>query len=86
MYLKNGFNSLMKMSWLVSNWCITLLKEIYFDRNYAELPEGTQITSISPHGASYWTRTAEVQTKQADGSPQSFFLKVSYFTHNQIFR
>lgn len=41
-----------------------------------ELPKCSQIKGIYPHGASYWTRTAEIQTEQADGSPQSFFLKV----------
>lgn len=42
-----------------------------------ELPKGTKILSISPHGASYWTRTAEVATKQENGSELSFFLKVT---------
>ncbi|KAL8713850.1 MAG: hypothetical protein Q9220_001995 [cf. Caloplaca sp. 1 TL-2023] len=35
------------------------------------------IKGISPHGASYWTRTAEIETKQADGTPRSVFLKVT---------
>ena len=43
----------------------------------SELPEGTEIKSIGAHGASYWTRTAEIKTKQADGSSRSFFLKVT---------
>ena len=42
-----------------------------------ELPEGTKVISLSPHGASYWTRTAEVKTEQADGSEVLFFLKVT---------
>lgn len=42
-----------------------------------ELPEGTKVINLSPHGASYWTRTAEVKTEQADGSEVSFFLKVT---------
>ncbi|KAE9378604.1 hypothetical protein N431DRAFT_553040 [Stipitochalara longipes BDJ] len=42
----------------------------------AALPEGTRIKGIFPHGASYWTRTAEIRTEQVDGSPRSFFLKV----------
>lgn len=33
-----------------------------------------------PHAASYWTRTAEIQTNQADGSSQSFFIKVGRIT------
>lgn len=43
----------------------------------AELPAGTKVTGLSPHGASYWTRTAKVKTEQADGSEVSFFLKVT---------
>lgn len=45
----------------------------------AELPQSTRIQGIYPHGASYWTRTAEIQTEQADGSSLSFFLKVQIF-------
>ena len=40
---------------------------------YSELPPGTQVNGIFPHGASYWTRTAETETEQADVSPRSFF-------------
>ena len=43
---------------------------------YSELPQGTQIIGTFPHGASYWTRTAEIETRQADGSDLSFFIKV----------
>jgi protein-ribulosamine 3-kinase len=42
----------------------------------SELPQGTQIIGAFPHGASYWTRTAEIETQQADGSELSFFIKV----------
>jgi hypothetical protein len=42
----------------------------------AELPEGSISIGIYPYGATYWTRTAEIQTRQADGSQLSFFLKV----------
>ncbi|KAL8879026.1 MAG: hypothetical protein Q9215_002065 [Flavoplaca cf. flavocitrina] len=47
----------------------------------AKLPAGSQVKGISPYGASYWTRTAEIQTEQADGTPRSFFLKV---TQNEV--
>ena len=43
----------------------------------AELPPGTRIEGIYPHGASYWTRTAAIKTSQADDTKQTFFLKVS---------
>ena len=42
-----------------------------------ELPPGSEVKGIFPHGASYWTRTAAIQTQQADGAPRTFFLKVS---------
>ena len=42
-----------------------------------ELPPGTRVEGIYPHGKSYWTRTAAIRTLQADGRGQSFFLKVS---------
>jgi len=38
----------------------------------AELPPGSKVKGIYPYGASYWTRTAEIQTEQADG--RSSFL------------
>ena len=43
---------------------------------YPELPRGTEVNGVFHHGASYWTPTAEVETKQADGSLLSFFIKV----------
>ncbi|KAH0563490.1 hypothetical protein GP486_001941 [Trichoglossum hirsutum] len=50
----------------------------YVDSNVsANMPPMSRVEGISPHGASYWTRTAEIQTTQEDGSPLSFFLKVS---------
>ena len=45
-----------------------------------ELPSGVKVNDISPYGASYWTRTAEIQTTQPDGSKLSYFLKVSQIT------
>ncbi|PQE15600.1 Fructosamine Ketosamine-3-kinase protein [Rutstroemia sp. NJR-2017a BBW] len=47
------------------------------DNVRAKFPPGTEVESISPHGASYWTRTAEISTLLADGTPRSYFLKVS---------
>ncbi|TVY48641.1 Fructosamine-3-kinase [Lachnellula occidentalis] len=50
----------------------------FVDENVkAKLPSSTKIESIRPHGASYWTRTAEISTQMADGKPRSYFLKVS---------
>ena len=47
-----------------------------FLTRFLELPAGSQVKGISPCSTSYWTRTAEIQTEQADGTPRSFFLKV----------
>lgn len=44
--------------------------------NKLELPAGTQLNGIIPHGTSYWTRTAKIATTQFDGSSLSFFIKV----------
>ncbi|XMA18953.1 hypothetical protein WAI453_011744 [Rhynchosporium graminicola] len=50
----------------------------FVDENVqSKFPPGTVTDGIRPHGASYWTRTAEISTKTADGSPRSYFLKVS---------
>lgn len=46
-----------------------------------EFPSDTKIESIRPHGASYWTRTAKISTQMADGTPRSYFLKVSHTRH-----
>ncbi|KAL8811067.1 MAG: hypothetical protein Q9200_002095 [Gallowayella weberi] len=43
----------------------------------ATLPQGSQVKGIFRHGFSYWTRTAEIKTEQANGTLQSFFLKVT---------
>lgn len=41
-----------------------------------DLPPGSRIKGLFPHGAAYWTRTAAIQTEQPDGSALDFFLKV----------
>ncbi|KAM0795981.1 Fructosamine kinase-domain-containing protein [Usnea florida] len=47
------------------------------DNVMTKLPPGCKVKGITPFGASYWTRTAEISTVQADGSDLSFFLKVA---------
>lgn len=42
----------------------------------AGLPEGTKIVRAVGYGASYWSRTARVDTEQEDGSDKTYFLKV----------
>jgi hypothetical protein len=37
----------------------------------------SEVLSIEGHGASFWTRTARVETKLKDGSSKACFLKVS---------
>ncbi|KAF9733300.1 hypothetical protein PMIN03_009121 [Paraphaeosphaeria minitans] len=41
------------------------------------LPPGSEVVSAKSHGASFWTRTACINIKLADGTPQKYFLKVS---------
>jgi hypothetical protein len=41
-----------------------------------ELPQDTVVEDIRSHGISYWTRTAEISTHMADGTPRSYYLKV----------
>ncbi|KAL4968577.1 Fructosamine kinase-domain-containing protein [Aspergillus stella-maris] len=47
------------------------------DHVLAKLPIGLTVVGIYPHGASYWTRTAEIKTTNARNDAVSFFLKVS---------
>jgi protein-ribulosamine 3-kinase len=41
------------------------------------LPPGTTIISASPHGSSFWTRTARIDVELSDGSPHVYFMKVA---------
>ncbi|KAL9620754.1 MAG: hypothetical protein Q9160_004767 [Pyrenula sp. 1 TL-2023] len=51
----------------------------YVDANVAaNLPPGSVIKGIVPHGTAYWTRTAAIQTEQTDGTLLDYFLKVSH--------
>lgn len=51
----------------------------YVDANVvANLPPGSVIKAIVPHGMAYWSRTAAIQTEQTDGTPLALFLKVSH--------
>ncbi|KAK8136215.1 Fructosamine/Ketosamine-3-kinase [Apiospora sp. TS-2023a] len=47
------------------------------DKRGTELPDRAVAQDIIPHGASFWTRTAQIMTSQPDGTPMPFFLKVS---------
>src|SRR5437016_2682375 len=42
-----------------------------------ELPPGSHIKGLFPHGTAYWTRTAVIQTEQADGSLLRLLLEGS---------
>ncbi|PMD60750.1 uncharacterized protein K444DRAFT_560745 [Hyaloscypha bicolor E] len=43
----------------------------------AKLPQGTIITSVAAHGASFWTRTAKLDAFLND-RPKEYFLKTSH--------
>ncbi|KAK9782241.1 putative protein-ribulosamine 3-kinase [Seiridium cardinale] len=48
----------------------------YIDPNVeSRLTNGAVPRDIIPHGASFWTRTAQILAAEEDGSPISFFLK-----------
>lgn len=47
------------------------------DNVAAKLLNNSQTKGIFPHGFSYWTRTAKIQIQLANGTFQSFFLKVT---------
>lgn len=42
----------------------------------AKLPHGCEVSSITPHGQSFYGRTAKLKTKLLGGGEQMFFLKV----------
>jgi hypothetical protein len=44
-----------------------------------ELPTGSSVIGISSHGASYWTRTAQIRTLDHEKNEVSYFLKVSHY-------
>ena len=43
---------------------------------YQELPKGCRVVSTEGHGVSFWANTGRIDIELADGSPQSFFIKV----------
>jgi hypothetical protein len=47
-----------------------------------ELPDGTIITNITAHGASFWGRTARLDTILND-EPKEYFLKVNRLEFGQ---
>ncbi|KAL4885287.1 Fructosamine kinase-domain-containing protein [Aspergillus karnatakaensis] len=47
------------------------------DHVLEKLPPGSTVLGIYPQGTSYWTRTAEIKTTNAQNNAVSFFLKVS---------
>lgn len=42
----------------------------------AELPEGCRVVSTESHGVSFWAYTGPIDVDLADGTPQSFLIKV----------
>lgn len=43
---------------------------------HQELPKGCQVVSTEGHGVSFWANTGRIDVELADGTPQSFFIKV----------
>ena len=66
----------------ICNEAIDLHKTViqYVNSNVlAKFPQACNAIGIFAHGASYWTRTAEMWTEQEDGLKLSFFSKVFVF-------
>jgi protein-ribulosamine 3-kinase len=51
-----------------------------------ELPKGSSVLEVTPHGSSFWTQTAKLVAQFPDGSLKSYFLKVSIYPHVQFQR
>ncbi|KAL2268696.1 hypothetical protein VTJ83DRAFT_3542 [Remersonia thermophila] len=45
----------------------------------AKLPEGSEVISITPHGSSFCSQTARLETRLPDGTIKDFSLKVAEF-------
>ncbi|KAK0661185.1 Fructosamine kinase-domain-containing protein [Cercophora samala] len=43
-----------------------------------KLPQGTEVKSVTAHGASFWTRTARLDAVSEDNKDVQYFLKTSY--------
>lgn len=42
----------------------------------AEFPKDSRVSSVEPHGVSFWGHTSKINVELADGTPISFFIKV----------
>lgn len=47
------------------------------------MPEDTRIISAEAHRASFWTRTARLDTELPDGTTSTYFLKVRTFLNEK---
>jgi protein-ribulosamine 3-kinase len=43
---------------------------------HQDLPKGCRVVSTEGHGVSFWANTGRIDVELADGTPQSFFIKV----------
>lgn len=43
---------------------------------YQELPKGCRVVSTESQGVSFWANTGRIDVELADGTPQTFFIKV----------
>ena len=49
---------------------------MFIAKQYLELPEGCRVVSTESHGVSFWANTGRIDVDLADGTPESFFIKV----------
>ena len=47
-----------------------------FANKIEELPKGSRVISIEPHGISFWANTGRIFVELADGRSKSYFIKV----------
>ena len=52
-----------------------------YDAENVVLPEGTRIIWSATHGASFWAISTKIDTEDAQGNKQSYFMKVQRVLH-----
>ena len=50
---------------------------------HVELPPGSEVLEITPSGASAWSQTARIRTRQKDGTSKDYFRKVQHMYYSR---
>ena len=51
-------------------------KYINLANQYEELPKGCRVLSTESHGVSFWAKTGRINVELANGTPQTYFIKI----------